>query len=190
MINIGEILQTIEMIDQQNLDIRTITMGISLRDCSHPDIKKSCDKIYDKITTLAGRLVETGEEIEREFGIPIVNKRISVTPLALVAESSDGDDFVPCSCSERAAKRLELILLRLFRPCPQGIYQRRQETHSSIPEALARTERVCSVNVANQSGDQYGCGQAYGETILKCAHATSEAGGIACANWWFLQTRG
>jgi uncharacterized protein (UPF0210 family) len=81
MINRNEILQTIEMIDQQHLDIRTITMGLSLRDCAHPDMKTSCGKIYDKICRLAGNLVRTGEEIEAEFGIPIVNKRISVTLL-------------------------------------------------------------------------------------------------------------
>ena len=82
MVNSKEILQTLEMIDQQHLDIRTITMGISLRDCAHPDADKCCDKIYDKITRCAEKLVKTGEDIEREFGIPIVNKRISVTPMA------------------------------------------------------------------------------------------------------------
>ena len=88
MINFGEVLQTIEMIDQQHLDIRTITMGISIRDCAHPDPKICCQKIYDKITSYAGSLVKTGEEIEREFGIPIVNKRISVTPVAIACAVS------------------------------------------------------------------------------------------------------
>ena len=92
MINSGEILQTIEMIDQQHLDIRTITMGISLRDCAHPDLKKCCDKMYDKITRCAEKLVKTGEDIEKEFGIPIINKRISVTPIAIAAESCETDD--------------------------------------------------------------------------------------------------
>ena len=95
MINFGEVLQTIEMIDQQHLDIRTITMGISIRDCAHPDPKICCQKIYDKITSYAGSLVKTGEEIEREFGIPIVNKRISVTPVAIACESCDTEDYVP-----------------------------------------------------------------------------------------------
>jgi len=85
MINRGEILQTIEMIDQQHLDVRTVTMGISLLDCCDTDAKAACRKIYDKITRSAKDLVRTGEEIEAEFGIPIVNKRISVTPIALVA---------------------------------------------------------------------------------------------------------
>ncbi len=93
MIHANEILQTIAMIDQQNLDIRTITMGISLRDCADPDIGACCGKIYDKITRLARDLVKTGEDIENEFGIPIVNKRISVTPIALVAESCATEDY-------------------------------------------------------------------------------------------------
>ena len=93
MLNQKEILSTIEMIDQQHLDIRTITMGISLLSCCDPDAKKACDKIYEKITRYAENLVKTGEEIEREFGIPIVNKRISVTPIALVAGASDTDDY-------------------------------------------------------------------------------------------------
>ena len=95
MINQGEILQTIEMIDQQHLDVRTITMGISLRDCADEDISKSCRKVYDKICRYAGNLVKTGENIEAEFGIPIVNKRISVTPIAIVAESCKSTDFAP-----------------------------------------------------------------------------------------------
>ena len=95
MLNRKEILSTIEMIDQQHLDIRTITMGISLLSCCDPDPKKACDKIYDKITRYAEKLVKTGEDIEQEFGIPIVNKRISVTPMALVAGASETEDYVP-----------------------------------------------------------------------------------------------
>ena len=91
MLNQKEILSTIEMIDQQHLDIRTITMGISLLSCCDPDPKRACEKIYDKITRYAEKLVKTGEDIEREFGIPIVNKRISVTPMALVAGASETD---------------------------------------------------------------------------------------------------
>ena len=95
MLNQKEILSTIEMIDQQHLDIRTITMGISLLSCCDPDPKRACEKIYDKITRYAEKLVKTGEDIEREFGIPIVNKRISVTPMALVAGASETEDCVP-----------------------------------------------------------------------------------------------
>ena len=95
MLNRNDILETINMIDQQHLDIRTITMGISLLSCADPDPKAACRKIYDKITRCAEKLVRTGEEIEREFGIPIVNKRISVTPMALVAAASETEDYVP-----------------------------------------------------------------------------------------------
>jgi uncharacterized protein (UPF0210 family) len=105
MLNQKEILSTIEMIDQQHLDIRTITMGISLLSCCDPDPKKACDKIYDKITRYAENLVKTGEDIESELGIPIVHKRISVTPMALVAGASDTEDYVPFALTlERAAK--------------------------------------------------------------------------------------
>ena len=107
MINQHEILQTIEMIDQQHLDVRTITMGISLRDCCHSDANTSCTKIYDKICRLAGNLVKTGEQISSEFGIPIVNKRISVTPISMIAESSDAESYVPfAKAMDKAAKEV------------------------------------------------------------------------------------
>ena len=89
-----EILETIRMVQMENLDVRTITMGISLRDCAHPDLATSARQAYDKICRLAARLVAAGDEIEREYGIPIINKRISVTPVALVAEASASDDYV------------------------------------------------------------------------------------------------
>ena len=95
MINSNEILDTIRMIDQQHLDVRTVTMGISLLDCCDADPQRACGKIYDKITRSARDLVKTGEAIEGEFGIPIVNKRISVTPIALVAGASETEDYVP-----------------------------------------------------------------------------------------------
>ena len=95
MLNQNEIMQTIQMIDQQHLDVRTITMGISLLSCARSDPKAACDAIYDKITRYAENLVATGEAIEKEFGIPIVNKRISVTPIALVAAAADTDNYAP-----------------------------------------------------------------------------------------------
>jgi uncharacterized protein (UPF0210 family) len=118
MINKLEILQTIDMIDQQHLDIRTITMGISLRDCSHPDPDICCRRIYDKITRLAERLVPVGGDIEREFGIPIVNKRIAVTPISLVAESCETEALYPLRCrvgpgGENLRRRFHRGLLRL-----------------------------------------------------------------------------
>ena len=105
MLNHQDILSTIDMIDNQHLDIRTITMGISLLDCCDPDPKKACQKLYDKICRQAERLVPTGEAIERELGIPIVNKRISVTPMALVAGASQTEDFAPFAMAmDQAAK--------------------------------------------------------------------------------------
>lgn len=185
MINIGEIIQTIEMIDQQHLDIRTITMGISLRDCAHPDIKKSCDKIYDKITTLAAGLVRTGEEIEQEFGIPIVNKRISVTPIAIVAESSEAGNYAPFAFAlERAAKEVGVNFIGGFSSLVhKGFTEGDRKLISSIPEALACTERVCSsVNVATtRAGINMDAVRFMGDIIVQSAQATREAGGIACA---------
>ena len=105
MRDISNIMDTLRMIDQQHLDIRTITMGISLLDCVSEDPRRCCDKIYDKITRRAANLVRTGENIESEFGIPIVNKRISVTPMALVAGSCDTKNYVPFALAmDRAAK--------------------------------------------------------------------------------------
>ena len=105
MINSRDILETIQMIEQENLDIRTITMGISLRDCCHSDIKTATRKVYDKITKYAQDLVLVGEAIEKKYGIPIVNKRISVTPISLIAESCDSSDYIPFALAlDRAAE--------------------------------------------------------------------------------------
>ena len=105
LLNQNEIMQTIQMIDQQHLDVRTITMGISLLSCAHSDVNTACDKIYDKITKYAEKLVQTGEDIEKEFGIPIVNKRISVTPIALVAAAAETENYTPFALAlDRAAK--------------------------------------------------------------------------------------
>ena len=105
MLNQHEIFETLNMIDEQHLDIRTITMGISLRDCGHPDAKVSATKMYDKITKYAENLVKTGEEIEKEMGIPIINKRISVTPMAIAAESSETEDYtIFAKAMDNAAK--------------------------------------------------------------------------------------
>jgi uncharacterized protein (UPF0210 family) len=115
MINKTEILETIRMIEEQKLDIRTITMGITLLDCSHPDPATARQKIYDKITRKAERLVQVGQEIETEFGIPIINKRISVTPISLVAAASDTSNYVGFARTlDQAAQKWELILLEVF----------------------------------------------------------------------------
>ena len=152
MLNQKEILSTIEMIDQQHLDIRTITMGISLLSCCDPDPKRACEKIYDKITRYAEKLVKTGEDIEREFGIPIVNKRISVTPMALVAGASETEDCVPFALAlDRAAQTCGVNFIGGYSALVQkGMTEADEKLIRSIPEALARTELVCSsVNVGS-----------------------------------------
>ena len=185
MINKGEILQTIEMIDQQHLDVRTITMGISLRDCGCADMNKSCDKIYDKICRKAGDLVRTGEAIEREFGIPIVNKRISVTPISLVAECCEANDYVPfAKALDRAAKEVGVDFLGGYSALVQkGFTVGDERLIRSIPEALAETELVCSsVNVGTtRAGINMDAVRLMGETVKKTAELTKHQGGLGCA---------
>ena len=152
MLNINNILQTIQMIDKQHLDIRTVTMGISLRDCSDSDINKSCKKIYDKITKKAQNLVKVTESIEREYGIPIVNKRISVTPVSLVAESAESEDCVLYAVTlDKAAKECGVDFIGGYTALVQkGYTLGDKRLISSLPEALAATDIVCgSVNVAS-----------------------------------------
>ena len=146
MLNPSDIFQTLDMIDKRHLDIRTITMGISLRDCGHPDVGSCCDRIYDKITRRAENLVLVGEQIEREFGIPIVNKRISVTPMAMVAESCRTDNYVPfAETMDRAAKECGVNFIGGFTALVQkGCTSGDRALIESIPEAMAATERVCA----------------------------------------------
>lgn len=185
MINFGEILQTIEMIDQQHLDIRTITMGISIRDCAHPDPKVCCQKIYDKITSYAGNLVKTGEEIEREFGIPIVNKRISVTPIAIACESCETEDYVPFAMAlDRAAKEVGVNFVGGFSALVhKGFTKGDTRLLQAIPAALSETDRVCSsVNVATtKAGINMDAVAKMGRIIKAAAERTQESGGMACA---------
>ena len=185
MVNSKEILQTIEMIDQQHLDIRTITMGISLRDCAHPDAQKCCDKIYDKITRCAEKLVETGEDIERELGIPIVNKRISVTPMAIAAESCETEDFVPfAKTMDRAAKEVGVNFIGGFSALVhKGFTSGDRRLIEAIPQALTETDRVCSsVNVATtKAGINMDAVALMGRTIKTAAEMTKDNGGMACA---------
>ena len=139
MLSRNEILQTIDMIDQQHLDIRTITMGISLLSCCNSDPVEACRKIYDKICRHAERLVSTGEQIELEFGIPIVNKRISVTPMALVAAASDTSDYVPfAQAMDRAAKTCGVDFIGGFSALVhKGLASGDRRLISAIPQALA-----------------------------------------------------
>lgn len=185
MINSGEILQTIEMIDQQHLDIRTITMGISLRDCAHPDLKKCCDKMYDKITRCAENLVKTGEDIEKEFGIPIINKRISVTPIAIAAESCETDDYVPfAKALDAAASEVGVNFIGGFSALVhKGFTMGDKRLIAAIPQALAETGCVCSsVNVATtKAGINMDAVAMMGRAVKKAAALTADTGGMACA---------
>ncbi len=149
MLNMHDIMETITMIQEENLDIRTITMGISLLDCSDSDIHRSCDKVYEKITRYAKDLVKTGEDIEKKYGIPIVNKRISVTPIAMLAGASGGDPVLYAKTLDRAAKEVGVnfiggysaLVHKGFSPGDLALIE-------SIPDALSQTDFVCSsINV-------------------------------------------
>ena len=185
MLNRNDILETINMIDQQHLDIRTITMGISLLSCADPDPKAACRKIYDKITRCAEKLVTTGEEIEREFGIPIVNKRISVTPMALVAAASETEDYVPFAAAlDAAAKSTGVNFIGGFSALVQkGMTEADRKLIAAIPEALAATELVCSsVNVGStKAGINMDAVALMGQTIKRTAELTAASGGFGCA---------
>ena len=148
----SEILQTLEMIDQQHLDVRTVTMGINLLDCADNSMSKCCDRIYDKICRKAEKLVETGCSIEKEFGIPIINKRISVTPISLVAASCTDEDYTPLAVTlDKAAKAVGVNFIGGFSAlCQKGFTQSDLKLINSIPRALTETDIVCSsVNVAS-----------------------------------------
>lgn len=149
--NPNDILETINMIDEENLDIRTITMGISLLDCADSDIDRSCEKVYEKIVRKAENLVRTGEDIEREYGIPIINKRISVTPIALLAGASGGDPVKYAKALERAVKEVGVNYLGGYSALVQkGFTPGDTALINSIPEALDVTEHICSsVNIGS-----------------------------------------
>ena len=185
MINSSEILQTIRMFDQQHLDIRTITMGISLLDCADPDPKAACRKVYDKICRRAQNLVATGQTIEKEFGIPIVNKRVSVTPISLVASASDTADYAPFAAAlDKAAKTIGINFIGGFSALVQkGFTQSDRKLIASIPEALATTDLVCSsVNVGStKAGINMDAVAEMGRVIKMTADRTAAAGGFGCA---------
>ncbi|MCD7792919.1 MAG: PFL family protein [Oscillospiraceae bacterium] len=185
MISQGNIFQTLEMIRQQHLDVRTITMGISLRDCADENIDRSCTKVYDKICRLAGNLVKTGCDLEAEFGIPIVNKRVSVTPISMVAESCRAESFVPFAHAlDRAAKEIGVDFLGGFSALVQkGATNGDIRLIESIPQALAETDVVCaSVNVGStRAGINMNAVRRMGEIIKLTAEATADRGGFGCA---------
>ena len=185
MINSSEILQTLNMFNQQHLDIRTITMGISLLDCADPDPKAACQKVYDKICKKAEHLVATGQTIEKEFGIPIVNKRVSVTPISLVASASNTENYAPFAAAlDKAAKTVGINFIGGFSALVQkGFTQADRKLISSIPEALATTDLVCSsVNVGStKAGINMDAVAEMGRVIKKTADLTAASGGFGCA---------
>ena len=185
MLNISDIMQTVNMIDHQHLDIRTITLGISLYDCADSDIQKCARKIHDKICRKAERLVATGEEIEREYGIPIINKRISVTPIAQVAASCDGDEYsVIGKALDDSARECGVNFIGGYSALVhKGFTESDRKLIMSIPETLANTGLVCSsVNVATtKAGINMDAVALMGRIIKRAAEMTAENDGLGCA---------
>ncbi len=188
MLNPFEILETINMIQKENLDIRTITMGISLKSCADPDIDAVCEKVYNKITSYAKDLVKTGEDIEKEFGIPIINKRISVTPIASLADALDEPTVEKCvriaKTLDRAAKTCGVNFIGGYTALVhKGFTKGEKILIDSIPRALAETELVCSsVNVAStRAGINMDAVAQMGRIVKEAAELTKETQGFACA---------
>ncbi|MCI7418203.1 MAG: PFL family protein [Clostridium sp.] len=187
MININEVIETNKMIDKENLDVRTITLGISLLDCIDSDLNKLCDNVYKKITTMAKDLVATGEEIGKEFGIPIVNKRISVTPIALIGGSAckTPDDFVKIAQTlDRAAKTVGVNFIGGYTALvSKKMTQADKNLILSIPKALATTEYICSsVNVGStKTGLDMDAILLMGKVVKETAVLTKDNDSIGCA---------
>lgn len=187
MINLQEVFETNKMIEQENLDVRTITMGISLLDCADTDLNVTCKKIYDKITTLAHDLVKTGEDISKEYGIPIVNKRISITPISLVGSSccrTPGDYVQIAKTLDKAAKTVGINFLGGYSAIvSKGMTKSDELLIRSIPMALASTEYICSsVNVGStKTGINMDAVRLMGDIIKQTAEETRDKGSLGCA---------
>ncbi len=187
MINLSEVLETNKMVLEDNLDVRTITMGISLLDCADSSLKATCDKIYAKLTRLAKNLVKTGDEIGREIGVPIVNKRVSITPAAIVGSACcrKPSDFVKIAKTlDRAAKKLGINFIGGYSAIvSKGMTPADELLIRSIPEAMATTERVCSsVNVGStKTGIDMDAVRLMGEIVKKTAERTKSRDSIGCA---------
>ncbi len=185
MLNTSDILETIGMIREENLDIRTITMGISLFDCVSEDEDRLCEKIYDKITKKAEHLVKTGCDIEKEYGIPIVNKRVSVTPVSLIGGALSPDGYIKVARTlDKAAAALGINFIGGFGALVhKGMTETEKKMISVIPEALAETNLVCSsVNVATtKAGINMDAIALMGKTIKRTAYLTRDNGSIGCA---------
>ena len=185
MINMHDILETINMIKDENLDIRTITMGISLYDCASDSVDTVCDRIYDKITTRAEKLVATGCDIEKELGIPIINKRVSVTPISLVGGKYTPDDYVKIAHTlDRAAHTVGINFIGGYSALVQkGFTDNAANLIASLPQALSETEIVCSsVNVAStKAGINMDAVAMMGKIIKETAYLTRDNESIGCA---------
>ncbi|WP_278454387.1 PFL family protein [Phocaeicola plebeius] len=187
MINITEVLETNKMIEQENLDVRTITMGINLLDCADSNLEVLCQNIYNKITGLAKNLVQTGEDISKEFGIPIVNKRISITPIALVGGTAckTPDDYVQIAKTlDKVAGELGVNFIGGYSAIvSKGMSRSDELLIRSIPKALACTERICSsINVGStKTGINMDAVKLMGEIIKETAEMTKERDSLGCA---------
>ena len=184
MLNMQDIMETVQMIQDECLDVRTITMGISLVDCADSDIGKACDKVYEKIVRKAERLVETGENISRTYGIPIINKRVSVTPIAFLAGVSGGDPTAYALALDRAARTVGVNFIGGYSALVQKGFSAGDEALiRSIPEAMSRTELICSsINVGStKAGINMDAVQLLGRIVKETASATAERQSIGCA---------
>ncbi|MBQ9549428.1 MAG: PFL family protein [Lachnospiraceae bacterium] len=187
MVNIHEVIETNDMIEKENLDVRTITLGISLLSCISPDLKDLNKNIYDRITTVAKDLVSVGRDIEKEFGIPIVNKRISVTPIALIGGAScrSEEDFVSVAKTlDDAAKAVGVNIIGGYSALTaKGMTKADELLIRSIPEALSVTERVCSSVVAasTKTGINMDCVRLMGSIIKETAEKTSDRDSVGCS---------
>ena len=185
MINTQDVLETIQMIREENLDIRTVTLGVSLWDCVSEDVGRLCDRIYDKITRRAEHLVEAGQEIEKKYGIPIVNKRVSVTPVSLIGGDASPEGYLKIAQAlQRAADAVGVNFLGGFSALVQkGMTVGADRLISVIPEALAETRNICSsVNVAStKAGINMDAVARMGRVIKRAAYLTREEQSIGCA---------
>lgn len=177
MYTMNDIMETITMIRDENLDIRTTTMGISLLDCADADIDKSCEKVYNKIVEKAGNLVAVGEEIEKKYGIPIVNKRIAVTPISMLVGVSGGDPVKYAIALDKAAKKVGVNFVGGFSALVQkGFSAGDRELIEAIPRAMTVTDRVCSsVNIGStKAGINMDAVKLMGQKIRECAEMTAD----------------
>ncbi|MGH9880464.1 MAG: DUF711 family protein, partial [Pyrinomonadaceae bacterium] len=182
----AEILQTVAMTEMEHLDVRTVTLGLSLRDCASDSIERTAERASDKIRRVAARLVQTADQIGDEIGIQIANKRIAVTPISMITEASGGDPIVVARAIDEAAKVVGVDFIGGYSALVhKGATNAERDFLDSIPEALASTERLCSsVNVATtRAGINMDAVRQVGELIKDAAEKTRDQGGLACAKF-------